>query len=411
LQTNFLIIHGCCTALALNVPCPYFVQEILLGAAFQTGHQHQNAAVTRLLISAEVSERDKSFVRMVSGPEATEWWNQEDADRYPVYSEVISFIHQRVYQVRSPFFSLLEIVINLFKFWKDDQLQRLPVSYIDRIEHLLNLWYASALSDDEPGEEAGLSRGTENTAATGALDSGDVEMATDPTEQSNTDDKSDPLMGLALHLNLISSENPLLSAEDRQDLALLDRLTQAHTQVEQVLGLETEMAATEQWNFEAVVQLIDLATNLADIPFTGKTQVHDQDPSSVASVSAPTGLASKGKGRLEEGPKKTSLTELLFQSVGREGSAGSNGERRFPVAFNLLTSRKSIRYLRCPSAPRSKMLTAVSRISFLSSSVPTPTTIANIVKNCSTLSLLICSGLPLRRSQVCLLLSFCSAFL
>ena len=285
--------------------------------------------MTCLLILAEVSERDKSFVRMVSGPEATEWWNQEDADRYPVYSEVISFIHQRVYQVRSPFFSLLEIVINLFKFWKDDQLQRLPVSYIDRIEHLLNLWYASALSDDEPGEEAGLSRGTENTAATGALDSGDVEMATDPTEQSNTDDKSDPLMGLALHLNLISSENPLLSAEDRQDLALLDQLTQTHTQVEQVLGLETEMAATEQWNFEAVVQLIDLATNLADIPFTGKTQVHDQDPSSVASVSAPMGLASKGKGRLEEGPKKTSLTELLFQSVRREGSAGSNGDGLF----------------------------------------------------------------------------------
>ena len=173
-------------------------------------------------------------------------------------------------------------------------------------------------------------------------------MAMDSREQSNTDSKSDLLMGLALHLNLISSENPLLSAEDRQDLALLDQLTQTHTQVEQVLGLETEMAATEQWNFEAVVQLIDLATNLGDIPFTGKTQVPDQDPNLAASVSVPMGLASKGKGRLEEGPKKMSITELLFPSVGREGSAGSNGEGLFPVAFNSLTSWKSTRYLRGP---------------------------------------------------------------
>ena len=75
------------------------MQEILLGAAFRAGHQDQRAAVARLLIAAEVSERDKAFVRSVGGPEANEWWHQEDVDNYPPYREVLVIIHTRVQKV------------------------------------------------------------------------------------------------------------------------------------------------------------------------------------------------------------------------------------------------------------------------------------------------------------------------
>jgi hypothetical protein len=133
-------------------------------------------------------------------------------------------------------------------------------------------------------------------------------------------------MGLALHLNLISPETPSLSAEDRQDLTLLDKLTQTHTRVQQVLGLETEIALTEKWNFDAVTQLLDLANRISKIPFSSRSELSDLEPTAVEPESlVPTGLASKGKGRLEEGPQKRSLYHMLPDNA-RKGWAGSSGE-------------------------------------------------------------------------------------
>jgi hypothetical protein len=103
LQTNFLIIHGSCTTLALNVECPYFVQEILLGAAFIPGHEDQMAAVARLIINTAVSERDKAFVRTVAGPEEEEWWYGDDEDNYPMYEDPLAVINAKVHEVYMDF--------------------------------------------------------------------------------------------------------------------------------------------------------------------------------------------------------------------------------------------------------------------------------------------------------------------
>ena len=103
LQTNFLIIHGSCTVLALNVPCPYFVQELLLGATFQPGHPDQGASVARLLLGAEVSERDEAFIRKIAGPEAEEWWYKDDTEEYPPYHTILQTIGPRVREVCIPF--------------------------------------------------------------------------------------------------------------------------------------------------------------------------------------------------------------------------------------------------------------------------------------------------------------------
>lgn len=105
LQTNFLIIHGSCTVLALNVPCPYFVQELLLGATFQPGHPDQGASVARLLLGAEVSERDEAFIRKIAGPEAEEWWYKDDTEEYPPYHTILQTIGPRVREVCIPFFA------------------------------------------------------------------------------------------------------------------------------------------------------------------------------------------------------------------------------------------------------------------------------------------------------------------
>lgn len=332
LQSNFLLMHGTCTALGLNVPCPYFIQEILIGAAFHPGHQDQAAAVARLLIAAEISAQDEAFVRSVSGPEANEWWNQEDEEQYPPYRESWDVIRTRVQEVCS--YLYLKMWLTSCKLRKAGRLGQLPDSYTEGVKFLLDLWFESnATANDYPDGATGSAAGSKSNTTGGALDSGDVEMAVDSTEQSNTAVQSDPIFTLAVQLDLISPETPLLSEEDRHDLALLDKLTQTHTRLEQVKGLETEIAATEKWNFDAVVQLLDLAKAMNDIPFEGQTELFDLETTGAGSAATPTGLLSKGKGRLDEGPRKTSLDDLL-SDVAKGGLAGSTGEGSFSPSIN-----------------------------------------------------------------------------
>jgi hypothetical protein len=183
---------------------------------------------------------------------------------------------------------------------------------MEGIKYLLDLWFNDVNPDGDLGGATGRAPAAGNTSNTSALDSGDVEMTTDSVGRSDATDKTDPLMGLAIHLELISPESPLLSAEDRQDLALLDQLTQSQCRLQQVLGLETEIAATEKWNFDAVIQLLELADKISDIPFASGTELLDLDPSSAGSESAPTESSSKGKGRLVEEPENGSLDDVPY---------------------------------------------------------------------------------------------------
>jgi len=52
-----------------------------------------------LLIAAEVSERDETFVRMLAGPESGEWWYRDDPEHYPLYSEVLNIINEKIQAV------------------------------------------------------------------------------------------------------------------------------------------------------------------------------------------------------------------------------------------------------------------------------------------------------------------------
>jgi hypothetical protein len=227
---------------------------------------------------------------------------------------------------RYTWISRLENAINPYKFVKAGQLRRVPNSYNDAIRYLLDLWFDD--SDGAPGRDLGGAPGAESTAGNSALASGDVEMSMDSTnERSENVDKSDPLMDLALHLNLLSPATPPLSEEDRHDLALLDKLTQTHTRLQQVLALETEIVATEKWNFDAVTQLLDLAKRISRIPFASRSEIFDLEPTAAEpESSALPGLASKGKGRLkEEVPKKKSVYHMIPDDA-RKGWAGSSGE-------------------------------------------------------------------------------------
>lgn len=232
---------------------------------------------------------------------------------------------------RYTWISRLENVINQYKFVKAGQLRRVPDSYNDSIRYLLDLWFDD--SDGAPGRDLGgattcPATGAEGTAGNSALDSGDVEMSMDSTsKRSENIDKSDSLMDLALHLNLLSPATPPLSEEDRHDLALLDKLTQTHTRLQQVLALETEIVETEKWNFDAVTQLLDLAKRISRIPFASRSAIFDLEPTAAEpESSALPGLASKGKGRLkEEVPKKKSVYHMIPNDA-RKGWAGSSGE-------------------------------------------------------------------------------------
>jgi hypothetical protein len=229
---------------------------------------------------------------------------------------------------------MLGIEVNLYKYLQAGQLRGLPISHPDALKYLLDLWHDAGGVPKDPGGATGPASGTEHNADNGALDSGDVEMTMDSMDGSEHITKADPLRDLALQLDLISPETPLLSEEERLDLAMLDRLTQTQTKLQQVLAVETETAATERWNFDAVTQLLKLANQMSTIPFSNRSELFDLEPTSAESRSAPTGSASKGKGRLEEGPKKRSLYHMLPKEA-RRAWAGSSGELFLFFAFQL----------------------------------------------------------------------------
>ena len=275
---------------------------------------------------------------------------------------------------------LLETALILRKFWEAGRLRRLPVAYTEAVEDLLELWLKSEGAPSvDTGGATGSGVGTDTPADTGASGFGDLEMAgcveersenaagSDPglarsknaagsdlgparsenaassnpltgLARSENAAGADPLMGLALQLDLISPETPLLSEEDRHDLALLDSLTQTHTRVQQVLGLETEIMVTERWNFEAARELLKLANNISSIPFGTRTELFDLEPTRAESGSAPGPSAAKGKSRLEGGPKKRSLYHMLPHES-KAAWAGSVGEVPFFSLWNPTPNR------------------------------------------------------------------------
>ena len=70
------------------------------------------------------------------------------------------------------------------------------------------------------------------------------------------------LIELTNELDIVAPQSTQLTKEDRQDLALFDRLTQAQAQIEQVKAVEAEIVDRETWNYDAAIQLGTLATTL-----------------------------------------------------------------------------------------------------------------------------------------------------
>lgn len=66
----------------------------------------RSAAVARLLIAAEVSERDEAFVRTIAGPEAEEWWYGDDEQNLTIYGDVLALITDRIGEVGMDFLCL-----------------------------------------------------------------------------------------------------------------------------------------------------------------------------------------------------------------------------------------------------------------------------------------------------------------
>lgn len=171
-----------------------------------------------------------------------------------------------------------------------------------------------------------------------AMDCGDVEMhpesgqsAEHSTDRQNADD-TDPVWELALNLDLISPETPLLSPEDRYDLALFDKLTQAQARQHRAMGLESEIVETGKWNFDTALQLIDLANQTSKIPFATKPELYNLKPTSADSRAVPTQSAakSKGKQRADLAPKRRSIYHI------------------FPEASKAWTGRSGMCFLRMP---------------------------------------------------------------
>jgi hypothetical protein len=110
---------------------------------------------------------------------------------------------------------------------------------------------------------------------------------------------------LALDLDLISPENPLLSQQDRVDLAVFDQLTRSQAQIHQLLGVEVGIVDEQTWNHNATIQLINLAQASERIPFGRSSDLFDLNPTGFGLDGlhferSPLSASRKGKEKMEK---------------------------------------------------------------------------------------------------------------
>lgn len=100
-QNNVLISHGICSVMGLDVPSPYFLQELVIAPIIDPDDKDFPAALARIFISLEVSERDAAFVQKICG-QKFDWWNIKNG-HYPCYQDLVAVIDNKVYEVRASF--------------------------------------------------------------------------------------------------------------------------------------------------------------------------------------------------------------------------------------------------------------------------------------------------------------------
>jgi hypothetical protein len=101
----------------------------------------------------------------------------------------------------------------------------------------------------------------------------------------------DHLASLAVNVGILSPENPHLGPADFEDLAMVECLTSTMAYLEHSLGIEHEVVESETWNYDATVELLELAKRLGCIPFGGGTRnLFDTSPSLQPVPSHPTAL-------------------------------------------------------------------------------------------------------------------------
>jgi len=154
----------------------------------------------------------------------------------------------------------------------------------------------------------------------------------DPIPESTSGDKSaaksrdDLIEQLALDLNIISPESPLLTDEDRKDLYLFDELTRAQIQINQILGVEAEIVEQETWNHDTSDQLYSLSQSTQSVPFGTSSKLFGQQQADLATKS----------GIMEPLPSSSRKgKEKEVQPASRMGMKKEVSEGR-PSLFNIL---------------------------------------------------------------------------
>ena len=100
-QQNLLISHGYCTIIGCRLPTPYFLQELLLSPYTEADRRGgtRSSSFTKVVIAAEVSDRDQSFYNRVTAG-FREWWNSEDETAaYPGMDEICSMLDDYINKV------------------------------------------------------------------------------------------------------------------------------------------------------------------------------------------------------------------------------------------------------------------------------------------------------------------------
>ena len=113
-QSNALISHGSCSVLGVDVPSPYFLQELLIGAVNDPTDKDYAAAVARVFVGLEVSERDEAFVQTICG-ENFDWWNSMGGT-YPTYDDFSHRIAEKVYEVSTLSILCPKVTVSLARF-------------------------------------------------------------------------------------------------------------------------------------------------------------------------------------------------------------------------------------------------------------------------------------------------------
>jgi hypothetical protein len=129
------------------------------------------------------------------------------------------------------------------------------------------------------------------------------------------------------------------------DLDLFNQITQGQAELERLSDIEAEILETQKWNYDAAVQLLNVAVGANNIPFGTRAELFDLKPTAEEEISKKRKRKGKEKEKEDDGTEAGGSKRAIFNlspEAGKPFWCGSPNREfnlnRLPSLLNSVVS-------------------------------------------------------------------------